>query len=107
MVLGLEKVEIEKEGLKVATNKGEVEMKIKAYLLKDYDAKWERHPMMRLLREFYDKKIVKSRIQQLEDELYEDAYSLMDNTKAFLYLSLDVFFEKTSFADEKDQDNQE
>ena len=86
LVVGLEEIEIEREGLKVGTNKGEIEMRIKAYILKDYDARWEKHPISRFLREVYDTKIIRSRISSYENEIYEETYKMIDEIKAFLNL---------------------
>ncbi|MEK6826513.1 MAG: hypothetical protein AABX90_02710 [Nanoarchaeota archaeon] len=85
LVRGLEKVEIERGGIKIKTDKGEVELKVKAYILKDYENRWETG-FMRFLRGFYEKFIIRSRIEDLENELYEETYSYMDEIKAFLNL---------------------
>lgn len=84
LILGLEDIEIEQEGIKIKTNKGEVEMKFKAYLLKDYNRMWERFPVLRILREFYDRRIITTRIEGYEDEIYEETYKLINEAKAFL-----------------------
>lgn len=85
LVLGLEKVEIEKAGVKQATNKGEVEIRITAYILKDYDNKWERAEW-RFFRDLYEKFVIKTRIEDYEGQLYEETYKYMDEIKAFLNL---------------------
>lgn len=84
-VVGLEKVEIEREGEKESTNKGEVEQRFDAYLLKDYDSKWE-GPFLRFLRTVYDKFLIKSRIEGYEGQLHEELYTLLNEAKAFLNL---------------------
>ena len=84
LILGLEKLEAEVRGVREVTNKGELEMNFKAYLLKDYDKKWERTAFMRFLRETYDKKLIKTRLETYEGELYEETYKLMDEVRAFL-----------------------
>jgi len=83
LVLGLSKIEIEREGIKTATNKGEVEIRFDAYLLKDYDDKWG-GPVMRFFREVYDKYIIKKRIEDFEGLLQTELYKLIDEIKAFL-----------------------
>ncbi|MFH1592619.1 MAG: hypothetical protein ABIB47_04610 [Candidatus Woesearchaeota archaeon] len=85
LVLGLEKVEIESGGVKRNTNKGEVELRIKAYILKDYENRWEAG-FMRFLRAFYEKFVIRGRIDDLENQIYEEAYRYMDEIKAFLNL---------------------
>lgn len=85
MVLGLEKVEIEEEGVKRKTSKGEAEVRFDAYIIKDYDNRWE-GGFMKFLREFYDKYIIKGRIESLEGELQAELNKLIDEVKAFLNL---------------------
>lgn len=86
LVLGLADVEIEQDGIKIKTNKGEIETRVKAYIIKDYDKRWESSPIMRFLRDFYDKKIIKTRIDGYENELYEETYNFVNELKAFLNL---------------------
>ena len=86
VVVGLVDVEIDNEGVKSKSNKGDLEIKIKSYLVKDYDSKWEKSPIMRVLRETYDKKLIKSRIETYQKDLYEDTYKIMDEIKVFLNL---------------------
>ena len=83
MVVGMEDVEIEEEGVKKSTKKGTVEYRFDAYLEKDYENRWE-GGVMKFLREVYDKFIIKGRIEALEGELQAELYKLMDEVKAFL-----------------------
>ena len=82
--LGIKDVEIEKEGEKVKTQAGAVEMRFSAYLLKDYEGSWETNPITKFFRETYDKYIIGSKIEGYEDDLYDEAYLLMNDVKAFL-----------------------
>ena len=86
LIVALTKVEIEKEGLKVKTNQGEVEINIRAFLEKDYDNEWNKKPVRKMLREIYDKYVVGARIESYAGELKEDLYSLVNEIKAFLNL---------------------
>jgi len=83
-ISGVKDVEIEKEGSKVKTQAGTVEMRFQAYLLKDYEGSWETNPVFKMIRGMYDKYIIGSRIEGYEDDLYEEAYMLMNEVKAFL-----------------------
>lgn len=86
LILGVEDIEIEQDGLKSKANKGEIEMKINAYLLKDYEDSWAKNPFMTFLRETYDKFIIRSRIETCEDDLYNETYKFVNEIKAFLEL---------------------
>ena len=83
MVLGMEDVEVEEEGVKRKTSKGTVEFRFDAFLLKDYEGAWE-GGIMKFLREVYDKFVIKGRIESLEGELQGELYKFMDEVKAFL-----------------------
>jgi len=85
LILGLEDVEVEQEGTKVKSNRGEIEFNIRSSIVKDFDNKWETG-IMRFLRGTYDKFIIKSRIEGYEKELYEEVYAYMDEIKVFLNL---------------------
>src|SRR3989344_9186618 len=84
LVLGMQKIELEKGGVKIKTNKGSIEFRITAYLMKDYDDKWSKSAMQKKMRYIYDRFIIKKRIDKLESELVKDVNSLIDELKAFL-----------------------
>jgi len=84
LVLGMQKIELEKGGVKIKTNKGSIEFRITAYLMKDYDDKWSKSAMQKKMRYIYDRFIIKKRIDKLEVELVKDVNFLVDELKAFL-----------------------
>ena len=84
LVLGMQKIELEKGGVKIKTNKGSIEFRITAYLMKDYDDKWSKSAMQKKMRYIYDRFIIKKRIDKLEAELVKDVNSLVDELKSFL-----------------------
>ena len=86
LILGLQDIEIDQEGVKIKTNKGEVEINLNAYMEKDYEEKWQDSGWSRVIRDIYDKYVIKNRIETLEGELYEEIYKLIDEVKAFLNL---------------------
>lgn len=86
IILNLKKVEVEKEGVKITTNKGDVEIRMTAILEKDYENKWENNPFTKFLRGIYDKYIIKSRIEKYEEKVYEEAEYFLAQAKSFLDL---------------------
>lgn len=84
LVLNMQKIELEKGGVKIKTNKGSIEFRITAYLMKDYDDKWSKSAMQKKMRYVYDRFIIKKRIDKLEVELVKDVNSLIDELKSFL-----------------------
>ncbi len=85
LILGLESVELEQDGVKIKTNKGEVEMNFSAFINKDYQEKWEKGYNL-IIRNIYDRYVIKGRISSLEGEIYEELYKLLDEIKAYLNL---------------------
>jgi hypothetical protein len=85
LIVGLEGVEIDRNGLKMKTNKGSIEFKITAAIIKDYDNKWSKG-FTAFLRKLYDKVIAYQRYNRMEDELKRETNKLIDEIKAFLNL---------------------
>lgn len=86
-ILGLQSIEIEKEGLKTKTHKGNIEFRITGYLLKDYDGKWSKTPFHTTLRYLYDKIIARKRYNIHEREFMTESKKLLDEIRAFLNLN--------------------
>ena len=78
LILGMTKAEIEKDGLKIKTNQGSVEINFTAYMEKDFDEEWKKTPVRKFLREVYDKYVIGDRIEGYAGELTEEVYKLMN-----------------------------
>jgi hypothetical protein len=85
-ILGLEKVEIERDGKKMKTNKGSVEVKVSGTLIRDYNGKFESSAFKKFLRSIYEKWVIKSRIDQFEEKLIGDSNEFLSQAKAYLDL---------------------
>ncbi|MEM3074666.1 MAG: hypothetical protein QW727_01865 [Candidatus Pacearchaeota archaeon] len=83
-ILGLKKIEAEKNGKRIKTNEGGFEVKITGSLVKDYENRWENNPTMKFLRGVYDKYIVEGTINRYKRNIVNDIDDLTENTKAFL-----------------------
>lgn len=86
-VMGLTDVEIVKDGRKIKTNSGDIEVKIKGVLVRDYDGKFERSSTQKFLRSVYEKWIVPARISEYEERLIGTCDEFLSQGKAFLDLS--------------------
>ena len=82
-IIGMGEVEIERNGLKAKSNKGNIEFRISGYLQKDYNNKWDN---LRVFHYIYDKVIAKARIDRYESEFYNESKKLIDEIKAFMNL---------------------
>ena len=85
-IVKLENVEINKGGVKIKTNKGTPEIKIKGTLVRDYKGKFERNAFQIFLRTAYEKWIIPGRIDQMEGKLFGDCDEFLAQAKAFLDL---------------------
>jgi len=85
-ILGMTTVEVAKDDIKIKTNKGVFEVKISAYLEKDYERTWEASFVSKFLRGLYDRYIIKSRIEKYEDKVAGELQELIAQLKAFLAL---------------------
>lgn len=87
LILGLQDIVVEKEGgVKTKTNKGALELRFNAYLLKDYEDKWSKTAFIQFLRAVYDKYIIRARMEAYEDQLFEELQSVIAEAKSFLAL---------------------
>jgi hypothetical protein len=85
-ILGQKEVEANRDGVKVKTNKGELKIKIKGELQRDYDSKFEQNAFTKFWRSIYDKYIIPARIKQYENDLIGKCDGFANEMKAFLAL---------------------
>jgi hypothetical protein len=85
-IIGLQDAEIEIDGKKIKTNKGDLTMEIKGDLERDWEEKWEKNPTYKFFRSVYDNYITRSTRETYEDRLTAKAVSYTENVKAFLNL---------------------
>jgi len=85
-IFGLKSIEVQREGKKIKTNSGLVELKFSAVLVKDYESRWEDKPIWKFLRGVYDRYIIRSRVDQYEDKVADETNELIAEAKAYLAL---------------------
>jgi hypothetical protein len=83
-ILYLSKVEINKDGKKISTNKGIVEISAKGIIARDYQGKFEVSPAKKVWRGIYEKFVIPSRIKQVEDKIIGDSDEFLGQAKAYL-----------------------
>ena len=85
-VLGLTQVELEQKGIKTKTNKGEIEVKIKGVLSKDWQGKFETSAYKKFMRGIYQKWIIASEIDEYMGKIAGDSDEFLSQAKEFLDL---------------------
>lgn len=83
-------VEVEIDGKKKPTNKGEIKMEVKGIIIKDPDSRWDSSTTMRFLKDTYNKYVIPNRIDAMEDKVIDDAKDFREEMKAFLEFSSKV-----------------
>jgi hypothetical protein len=83
-ILGMKDAEVEIDGKKVKTNKGEVEIVFKGNIIKDYEKRWEDKPFYKFLRGVYEKFIIRETVEEFEDDLEDDVKDIIKDMKSFL-----------------------
>lgn len=82
----LKKVEVNQNGAKTSTNQGEIEIKVKGILVKDYQGKFEMNSFQKFLRSIYEKWVIPSRIDEYEGRIAGESDEFLSQAKAWLDL---------------------
>ncbi len=85
-ITGLKEIEVERLGKKTKMNKGDVEIKVSGFLVKDYESRWETSGIMKFLRGIYDQYIIRARVEQYEDKIAGEVEEFLSQIKSFLML---------------------
>ena len=83
-VVGLKDVEYQKDGKKLKTNTGSIEMKVKGTVIRDYEGKFDTSQFKSWMNKIYEKWLIKARIEQFEDQLLDFCDEFVDQSKAFM-----------------------
>lgn len=87
-ILGMTSVDAEDPNTKksIKLEKGQIEIKVTAVLVKDYEHRWENTAFLKFLRGVYDRYLVRARIEDYEKKIFGEADEFIAQTKAFLAL---------------------
>jgi hypothetical protein len=83
-IIAMADVEINQNGVKMKSNKGEVGIKVSSKIVRDYDGKFEVSPTQKFIRAIYEKWIIKTRIDAIENKIIGDSDEFLGQAKAFL-----------------------
>lgn len=80
----LREVKVKKDGAEVDANSGDVELKVDGSLIKDYQGKFEMTGFRKFLRSVYEKYVIHSRLEALQEKVISDCNEYLGQAKAFL-----------------------
>ena len=85
-IINLVNIEIEQNKIRIKMNKGSVGVKVDGTLIRDWQGKFEGDAIRKFLRGVYEKWIITSRIDQMEEKLIGDCDEFLAQAKAYLDL---------------------
>ena len=85
-VLNMKSAEVMHQGQKLKTDKGDLIMRVDAWLQLDYKNKWKDHFLLKIIDPWFRKRIYKNKIELLKVDFYKAAYRLNNTIKQYLRL---------------------
>ncbi len=79
-------IEINQGGTKIKTNSGSIKIEFKGILVRDHKGRFETNAFNKFLRGIYEKWVIVSRIEELEDRIASDSDEFLVQAKAYLDL---------------------
>ena len=79
-------VEVQEGGVKFNRDKGEIEVKFWSYIERDWQNRWDQHPITKFLRGFYERYMLRGRMEFFEDKIKAEIDESMSQIKSFLSL---------------------
>ncbi|SRR3989344_2294923 len=83
-------ITISASNIKIAKTKkkdmyeGSLEVEFESILVRDYEGTWEKKPGYRIMRGFFDRFVMKGKIDNYIKELKEETFLFMENVRKFL-----------------------
>lgn len=102
--LAITNTEVVREGHKRKVNKGEMELKMWAYVEKKYEKAFDSHSILKHITDLFTKRIYRKDFEQRKKELYQEVYVLQNFMKKWFkmkrylpYEETDVFFKSEAW----------
>lgn len=93
--LGLTTTDVVKEGQKMSVNKGEVEVSIKGYLEKKYEAQFEKQKLLKEVKSLFTQRVYRKTLEQRKKELFQELYALQNFMKQWFKLKRYLPYEES------------
>jgi hypothetical protein len=85
--MGMTSVDVEIDGVKTKMNKGLFDIEVECALMKDYEERWSTMPIFKFLRTFYDKYLIRERIEAYEGKCIQEMEEFVAQAKSYLALT--------------------
>ena len=93
--IAISKAEIVRNGQKLSMNKGEVELKIWAFIEKKYEGAFNQHSFLKMFTNIFTKRIYRKALEARKKELYQETYALQNFIKQWFKLKRYLPYEET------------
>lgn len=80
-------VEVEIDGKRIKSNKGELSIEFAGNLIKDPDNKWETSPFNRFMRDLYNKYVIPAKVDEMRGKVGDDVKKFKESIKEFLNIA--------------------
>jgi len=87
--------EIVRNGQKIKTNKGEVEMNIRAFVERKYETEWKNHWFLKHFIKLFTNRIYSDEIELRQKELYQETYAMQNFIKQWFKMKRYLPYEET------------
>jgi hypothetical protein len=86
LIIGLKSVEVQKDGIKSKADKASIEIIFKSSLITDYDDRWSKSFILRMLKGFYNRYVYRPTFNHYKVKIYEEMYQIQNEVKGFFNL---------------------
>jgi hypothetical protein len=93
--LGMGKTEIIRDGQKIKTGKGEMELTIRGYIDKKYESKFDSDNLLKYFTKIFTNRIYRKNLEEKKKVFYNEAYEMQNFIKNWLKLKRYLPYEET------------
>jgi hypothetical protein len=93
--IAISNTEIVRDGKKIKLNKGEVELKIRAYIEKTYEKKLAKYGLIKPFIKLFTKKIYDKELDLRKKELYQETYAMQNYIKQWFKMKRYLPYEES------------
>ncbi len=93
--IGITPTEVVKEGKKFKVHKGEIELKVAAYIEERYKSEFDKNKFLKEFKSLFFKRIYKKALAQRKKELYQELYEMNNFIKQWFKLKRYLPYDET------------